>query len=82
MLLIFKWKGFEFMFSIIKTQITIFYINIKLWMSENSEEQYNAILKSVLTEKQYSLYCGKDDRLADIAKFLVDLQTIPNVTSE
>ena len=33
-------------------------------------------------QKQYSLYCGKEDRLADIGKFLIDLQTIPNVTSE
>ena len=33
-------------------------------------------------EKQYSLYCGKEDRLTDIAKFLIDLQTIPNVSSE
>ena len=51
-------------------------------MSHLDVEQYTAILKSTRDEKQYSLFVSREDRLADIAKFLKDLQTIPNIRSE
>lgn len=51
-------------------------------MSEIDPEQYTAILKSAYDDKQYSLYVSRDDRLSDIAKFVKDLQTIPNIQSE
>lgn len=51
-------------------------------MSEIDPDQYTLILKSVSNQKQYSLYCSRDDRLSDVATFLLGLEALPDVRNE